>query len=174
MEKCERDLQKELKKENLNFDERKKIATGVEAGFQYLKKIGIDHCDRKLSNFLLIGGEVKICDFGLVQERSGRRSYRQLGYARRGSKYKNQEALCKFWNVDNFKIISVSGTPGFTGHFQLGGFCSTYNDYILYLFCDWKTIWSLKYRPIGENQRQEIDKIVQVRKYRHLFFSHLF
>jgi serine/threonine protein kinase len=97
MEKCERDLQKELKKENLNLEERKKIATGIIAGFQYLKKIGIYHHDRKLSNFLLIGGEVKICDFGLVEENSGRRSYRQLGYTRRGTKYQNNFALCKFW-----------------------------------------------------------------------------
>ena len=98
MEKCDGDLQKALKKDNLNFDERKKITTGIEAGFGYLKKIGIDHCDKKLSNLLLIGDEVKICDFGLVQEKSGRRSYRQLGYTRRGSKYKDDQALCKIWN----------------------------------------------------------------------------
>ena len=98
MEKCDGDLQKELKKDKLDLDERKKIATGIEAGFQYLEKIGIEHRDRKLTNFLLIGGEVKICDFGLVQEYSGRRSYRQLGYTRRGSKYKRKTALCKFWN----------------------------------------------------------------------------
>ena len=98
MEKCDGDLQKELKKDKLDLDERKKIATGIEAGFQYLEKIGIWHRDRKLSNFLLIGGEVKICDFGLVSEKSWRRSYRQLGYARRGSKYKQETALCKFWN----------------------------------------------------------------------------
>jgi serine/threonine protein kinase len=98
MEKCDSDLQKELKKDNLNFDERKKIATGIEAGFGYLEKIGIFHRDRKLSNFLLIGDQVKICDFGLVRENSGRRSYRQLGYARRGSKYKQETGLCKFWN----------------------------------------------------------------------------
>ena len=98
MEKCDGDLQTVLKKENLNLDERKKIATGINAGFQYLEEIGIDHCDRKLSNFLLIGNEVKICDFGLVQEKSGRRSYRQLGYTRRGSKYKDDQALCKIWN----------------------------------------------------------------------------
>ena len=98
MEKCDSDLQKELKKENLNFDERKKIATGIEAGFQYLDEIGIIHHDQKLSNFLLIGDEVKICDFGLVSEYSWRRSYRQLGYARKGSKYKTETALCKFWN----------------------------------------------------------------------------
>ena len=66
MEKCEHDLQKALKEENLNLDERKKIATGIKTGFQYLEEIGIHHFDRKLSNFLLIGGEVKICDFGLV------------------------------------------------------------------------------------------------------------
>ena len=40
MEKCEGDLHTALKKDNLNLDERKKIATGIQAGFQYLKKIG--------------------------------------------------------------------------------------------------------------------------------------
>ena len=98
MEKCERDLQTALKKEKLNLDERKKIAIGIEAGFQYLGGIGIRHLDRKLSNFLLVGDEVKICDFGLVEELSRRRSYRQLGYARSGSKYRNSSYLCKFWN----------------------------------------------------------------------------
>ena len=96
MEKCEGDLRTELEKDNLNFDERKKIAIEIRSGFGYLEKIGIDHCDRKLSNFLRIGNVVKICDFGLVREESERRSYRQLGYARRGSKYKHQGALCKF------------------------------------------------------------------------------
>jgi hypothetical protein len=52
MEKCECDLQTALKKENLELDERKKIATGIEAGFGYLAKIGISHCDRKLTNLL--------------------------------------------------------------------------------------------------------------------------
>ena len=98
MEKCDGDLQTALKNDNLNLDERKKIATGIRAGFKYLEKIGIEHHDRKLSNFLLIGGEVKICDFGLVAENSKRRSYRQLGYARRGSKYRDIYALRKFWN----------------------------------------------------------------------------
>jgi hypothetical protein len=65
----------------------------------------------------------------------------------------------------------VSGTPGFTGQFQLGGFGAAKKDYILCLFCDWKTIWSLKYRPIDGSQRYEIDKIVQVRKYRLLVFQ---
>jgi len=54
MEKCESDLQTSLKNENLNIDERKKIASG----FQYLGKIGIEHnviYGRKLSNFLLKG-----------------------------------------------------------------------------------------------------------------------
>ena len=98
MEKCDSDLQTALKNENLNLDERKNTATGIEAGFEYLDEIGIEHRDRKLSNFLLIGDEVKICDFGLVEEKSARRSYRELGYARKGSKYKRKNALCKFWN----------------------------------------------------------------------------
>jgi hypothetical protein len=96
MEKCERNLRTELKRENLNLNERKKIATGIKAGLDYLRKIGIEHKDQKLENFLLIGDVVKICDFGLVQERSGRNGFRKLGYTRRGSKYENDYALCKF------------------------------------------------------------------------------
>ena len=96
MELCETTLREKLKNGNLTLDERKKIATGIRAGLNYLEKIGIIHKDRKLENFLLIGDVVKICDFGLVQEDSGRRSYRQLGYTRRGSKYRNKLALCKF------------------------------------------------------------------------------
>ena len=111
MEKCERDLEKALKKDDLNFDERKKIATGIKAGFEYLEEIDIQHCDRKLSNFLLIGDEVKICDFGLVLEKSGRRSYMQLGYARRGTKYQIRDALCKFFSLDSFNFyFSIRNT----------------------------------------------------------------
>jgi serine/threonine protein kinase len=115
MEKCERDLQTALKNNKLNLDERKKIATGIEAGFQYLEKIGIYHHDRKLSNLLLIGDQVKICDFGLVKEDSWRRSYRQLGYARRGSKYMTEFALCKFMNIDNLFIYLSFRNTGICG-----------------------------------------------------------
>ena len=95
MEKCESDLQTALKKDKLDLDQRKKIAKGIDAGFDYLERIRIHHRDRKLSNLLLILDQVKICDFGLVSVYSGRRSYRQLGYARRGSKYTDTSALCK-------------------------------------------------------------------------------
>ena len=96
MEKADSDLREKLKEEKLDLDERKKIAKGVRSGLAYLKTIGIVHHDKKLENFLLLAEEAKICDFGLVKESSGRRSYRQLGYARRGNKYRNRNALCKF------------------------------------------------------------------------------
>ena len=96
LEKCDRNVRTELKNENLDLGERKKVAVGLQNGFDYLKKVGISHYDRKLENFLLLGGVAKICDFGLVEERTGRRSYRQMGYCRRGSKYRHNRALCKF------------------------------------------------------------------------------
>ena len=96
MEKCETNLRTKLESDNLDLDERKKIAKGIQSGFQYLEKIGISHRDRKLANFLLNGEIAKICDFGLVRETSGRKSYRNLGYTTRGSKYKEVNALCKF------------------------------------------------------------------------------
>jgi hypothetical protein len=52
MEKSEGVFEKALKNENLNLDERKKIATEIEAGFEYLKEIEICYSDRKFSNFL--------------------------------------------------------------------------------------------------------------------------
>ena len=96
LEKCETNLRNELKNENLDLEERKKIAIGLKNGFDYLWKIGIHHYDKKLENFLLLGGVAKICDFGLIWEVTGRRSYWQMGYCRRGSKYRDSYALCKF------------------------------------------------------------------------------
>jgi len=96
LQKCETNVRIELKNENLDLEERKKIASGLEKGFEYLSKIGIYHHDRKLENFLLLGGVVKICDFGLVEEETGRKSYRQMGNCRRRSKFRNDAALCKF------------------------------------------------------------------------------
>ncbi|CBY41172.1 unnamed protein product, partial [Oikopleura dioica] len=148
MEKCDGNLREKLKNGNPTLKERKKVAIGIKSGLKYLEKIGIEHFDKKLANFLLIGDVAKVCDFGLIKEWSERKSYRKLGYTRRGSKYREEDAL-------------FAGTPGFAGQWQLGGFGAAYlNDYFLYLFCDWKTIWSLNYRPIDEQEKNEIDKII--------------
>ena len=96
MEKAGEDLRKILKEEKIGIDERKKIAKGIWSGFKYLEKIGIWHFDLKMENILLVDGIPKIIDFGLVQEQSGRNGYREMGYTRRGSKFRNQTALCKF------------------------------------------------------------------------------
>ena len=96
MEKAGEDLRTILKEEKVGIDERKKIAEQLMNGLNYLKKIGILHLDRKLSNFLLVDGVVKVCDFGLVLEQSGRKGYREMGYTRRGSKYGIKWALCKY------------------------------------------------------------------------------
>jgi len=96
MEKCDGNLREKLKNGNLTLKERKKITTGIKSGLKYLEKIGIFHHDKKLANFLLIGDVAKVCDFGLVMELSGRKSYRKLGYTRRGSKYRRIDALCMF------------------------------------------------------------------------------
>jgi serine/threonine protein kinase len=96
MEKAGEDLRKILKEEKIEIDERKKIAEGIGNGFVYLNKIGINHYDRKLENILILDGISKIIDFGLVYEETGRSGYREMGYARRGSKFRNNNALCKF------------------------------------------------------------------------------
>jgi len=98
MEKAEReDLRTILKAEKIDIDERKKIAKGFLDGINYLAKIGIVHFDRKLENILLLNGIPKIIDFGLVREDTGRIGYCEMGYTRRGSKFRHQTALCKLF-----------------------------------------------------------------------------
>ena len=65
-------------------------------GFIYFFKIGIYHFDQKLENVLLVDGIPKIIDFGLIYEETGRSGYREMGYARKGSKFRTNVALCKF------------------------------------------------------------------------------
>ncbi|CBY15000.1 unnamed protein product [Oikopleura dioica] len=148
LEKCDKNVKNELKNENLDLEERKKIAKGLKNGFDYLREVGIYHYDKKLENFLLLGGVTKICDFGLVCEYTGKRSYRQMGYCRRGSKYRDVTAL-------------FSGSPGFSNQEQLIGKFGEEENYFYFWFCDWKTSWSLLYRPIDEKERKKIHKIIQ-------------
>jgi serine/threonine protein kinase len=98
MELCDTDLRKLLKKENGSptFESRKKIAIGAKKGDDYLKKVGIRHKDKKPENVLMKNGISKLTDFGLIEEESGRESYRKMGYARRGIKFRYQRNLCKF------------------------------------------------------------------------------
>jgi len=96
MEKAKEDLRTVLKGEKIGIEKRKKIAEGILDGFVYLGEIGIGHYDRKLENILLMDGIPKIIDFGLIYEKTGRNGYREMGYARKGSKFRNNAALCKF------------------------------------------------------------------------------
>jgi serine/threonine protein kinase len=96
MEKAGKDLRTILKKEKIGIEERKKIAEGILNGFVYFRKIGIVHYDLKMENILIMEGIPKIIDFGLVYDETGRNGYREMGYTRRGSKFRDQGALCKF------------------------------------------------------------------------------
>ena len=96
MEKCDTDLRSMLKEEKLGLEERKKIAIGIRRGIDYLAKLGIQHHDLKPENILIMDGIPKIIDFGVVMDASGRESYRQMGYTRRGSKFNYFYCLCKF------------------------------------------------------------------------------
>ncbi|CBY14812.1 unnamed protein product [Oikopleura dioica] len=58
-------------------------------------------------------------------------------------------------------LISVSGSPGFSNQIQLTGNYGEEENYFYFLICDWKTSWSLLYRPIDEKERKKINKIIQ-------------
>ena len=95
MEKCDSNLRSRLKNEDLSLEERKKIAIGVREGEEYLGSVGIIHFDKKPENILLKNGECKWIDFGTIWA-TGRESHRRMGYARKGSKYRHYQYLCKF------------------------------------------------------------------------------
>ena len=97
MEKAETDLRKRLKNGKMDLAERKKTAIEMKRGLEYLKEVGIEHCDLKPENVLMKNGEAKWTDFGMIDERSGRKSYRKMGYAREGSKYKHLTNLRKLY-----------------------------------------------------------------------------
>ena len=99
-----------LKNNDLNLKERKDIAIGVNEGFKYMRKIGIEHHDKKLENILLKNGEPKWIDFGIIEESTGRNSYREMGYARRGTRYTYYQYLCEFsaWIFKNSSFSTFS------------------------------------------------------------------
>jgi serine/threonine protein kinase len=102
MEKGGDDLRTILKEERIGLDERKKIAKGIMNGLCYLNEIGIEHLDLKMENILMVNGIPKIIDYGLVREDTGRIGYCEMGFARRGSKFRNEGAICKFFfNLNN-------------------------------------------------------------------------
>ena len=59
-------------------------------------------------------------------------------------------------------FVSDEGTPGFTCQAQIGNAEDRSNNFGVFLCCDWKTAWTLLYKPIDEDERMEIDKIVEV------------
>ena len=162
MEKCSTDLRCLLKEEKLGLEERKKIAIGVRHGIDYLAKLGIQHHDLKPENILVMGGTPKIIDFGVVMDASGRESYRQMGYTRRGSKFNYFYSLCKSLSKNSSIIFLVAGSPGFAQNHQLtGGHGDMSSNIFVFLFCDWKTTWTLLYRPVDETEYQELENMVK-------------
>jgi hypothetical protein len=115
-----------------------------------LEKVGIKHCDLKLENFLVCdSGVAKIIDFGLVEETSERSGYRKMGYARKGSRFRNQEAL-------------AAATPGFAVQKQFSvGVGYNVQNHWFFLLCDWETSWNLLYQPINEDDIKKVDEIVK-------------
>ena len=96
MEKADdKNLRSLLKDETIDTEQRETIATGILNGYEYLKTVGISHVDLEMENILFLDGTPKIIDFGVVEDRSRRESYREMGFTRRGSKYRSASALCK-------------------------------------------------------------------------------
>ena len=72
--------------------------------------------------------------------------------------------LVSLQKMRRFKIFSAAGSPGFSTQNQItsGGGYSAFNLYY-FLFCDWKTAWTLLYMPVDDQMRKIIDEIIKVR-----------
>ena len=71
--------------------------------------------------------------------------------------------------VDAFKLTLDPGTQGFFYQAQIGheddriyNIAASFAKITVFLCCEWKTAWTLLYKPIDEKERIEIDKIVKV------------
>jgi hypothetical protein len=63
-------------------------------------------------------------------------------------------------------IVVGAGTPAFARQQQFAeGDGYNVDNFWYFLICDWKTSWSLLYKPIEEHERKEIDRIINVSKY---------
>ena len=57
----------------------------------------------------------------------------------------------------------VAATPGFAHQAQFtNGIGYLVRNLFYFLFCDWKSSWTLLYKPINEKERKIIDEIVKV------------
>jgi len=66
-----------------------------------------------------------------------------------------------FRNCELFYFL-VSGSPAFANHYQLTQNAGYEHNYFYFLMCDWKTGWSLLYRPIDETEREKINREIKV------------
>ena len=67
-----------------------------------------------------------------------------------------------FFEKSNLKFLAAA-SPGFAIQEQLtSGIGYRHANLWYFLFCDWKTAWTLLYKPIEDQERTEIDTIVEV------------
>jgi hypothetical protein len=69
--------------------------------------------------------------------------------------------------VSLFEKLNVyfldAATPGFADQAQFTvGLGYEVTNLFFFLFCDWKSSWTLLYKPIDEKERKIIDEIVKV------------
>ena len=70
----------------------------------------------------------------------------------------------KFFGINS--CFLVAATPGFASQNQFAfGRGYGVNNSWYFLFCDWKSSWTLLYKPIDENERKIIDEIVKVNEF---------
>jgi hypothetical protein len=62
-------------------------------------------------------------------------------------------------------FILVAGTPGFALTEQVVGCTGDFKNKAIYIFvlCNWRSAWSLLYKPLIKGERQEIKRRLKVK-----------
>ena len=80
----------------LDIGRRINIAIDVIKGLDHLESKNMKHFDIKPENICFLGNKAKLIDFGIVTQSSNQENCRKMGYTRRGTKYLDEDHLCKF------------------------------------------------------------------------------
>ena len=94
--------------------------------------------------------EMRLADFGIMCEASGQRSFREIGYIRKGSKFM----------ITDGKGLK-GGTPGFCVGQQLyQGLASNQPLFriMVFLLCEWKTAWKINFHPLTPREQRIVDR----------------
>ena len=151
--RAECDLATALQQNKLDIEERKCIILQLKNVLNYLTSLNLIYFDLKLQNILLLKKDSKyqmrLADFGIMCEASGKSSFREMGYIRSGSKFM----------ITDGKGIK-GGTPGFcVGQQLFEGLAGNQPLFkiMIFLLCEWQSAWKINFHSLAHQEQLIVD-----------------